>query len=241
MRKIIAMLLAAAMMFTLAACGNKDASGSSQTETKAAESSQPNEASNDTTGEKSDQAGNSGKTLVVYFSVPETTSADNMTAEEDYSTFVRNGEVLGNVQYVAYLIQENTGADIFRIEPVTPYPMNHTELEEVATQEKRDGAFPEISAQIENFADYDTVFVGYPNWYGDMPRIMYSMFENYDFSGKKVIPFVVSGGSGFSNTIHTITELESGAEVVKDGYSITRTKMEDAEGGVSSWLSGLGY
>ena len=65
----------------------------------------------------------------MYFSVPETTNADNMSAEEEYSTVVIDGEVLGNTQYVAHVVQENTGADIFRIEPVTPYPMDHAKLE----------------------------------------------------------------------------------------------------------------
>ena len=231
------------MVLSLAACGSSTGSQTDSTQGTQPESAAPETKTDapEPETESDVQTVSDGKTLVVYFSVPETTSADNMTDEEDYSTFVRNGEVLGNVQYVAYLIQENTGADIFRIEPVTPYPMNHAELEEVATQEKRDNAYPEIAAQIEGFDDYDTVFVGYPNWYADMPRIMYTMFETYDFSGKRIIPFVVSGGSGFSNTISTITELESGADVVKGGYSITRTKMEDAESGVAEWLEGLGY
>lgn len=180
------------------------------------------------------------KILVVYFSVPETNSAENMNAEEEYSTVVIDGEVLGNTQYVAYVIQENTGADIFRIEPVTPYPMNHAELEEVATEEKRNAAMPEIAASVENMEQYETVFLGYPNWYADMPRIIYSFLDQYDLSGKTIVPFVTSGGSGFSNTISTIAELEPDAEVVTDGLSISRNVVQDAEADIIQWVSGLG-
>jgi len=119
--------------------------------------------------------------------------------------------------------------------------MDHAELEAVATQESRDNALPEISAEIENFEQYETVFIGFPNWYADMPRILYSLFETYDFSGKTIVPFVTAGGSGFSGTISTIQELEPDAEVITEGYSIMRNRMEEAESGVAEWLSRLGY
>lgn len=179
--------------------------------------------------------------LVIYFSVPETDSPDNMNSEEEYSTVVINGEVLGNTQYVAMLISQYTHADIIRIEPETPYPLNHEELEEVATREKQENAYPAMATVIDNLDGYQTVFVGYPCWYADMPRIMYTLFENYDFSGKTIIPFVTSGASGFANTLDTIASLEPDATLVREGYSVIRTNMESAEAGVPEWLAGLGY
>lgn len=179
--------------------------------------------------------------LVIYFSVPETDSPDNMNAEEEYSTVVINGEVLGNTQYVAMLISQYTHADIIRIEPETPYPLNHAELEEVATREKQENAYPAMATVIDNLDGYQTVFIGYPCWYADMPRIMYTLFENYDFSGKTIIPFVTSGASGFANTLDTIASLEPDATLVREGYSVIRTNMESAEAGVPEWLAGLGY
>lgn len=177
----------------------------------------------------------------MYFSVPETTNPDNMNSEEEYSTVVINGEVLGNTQYVAYVIQQNTEADIFRIEPTTPYPMNHAELESVASQEKKDNSLPEISDKVQNINQYDTVFLGYPNWYADMPRIIYSFLEQYDLSEKTIVPFVTSGGSGFSNTIKTISDLEPNATVIKDGFSANRNSVADAETDIIDWLNSLGY
>lgn len=82
---------------------------------------------------------------------------------------------------------------------------------------------------------------GYPNWYSDMPRILYSFFNDYDLSGKTVIPFVTSGGSGFSNTISTIEELEPEADVITDGFSVSRNTVQDAENDIIEWLKKIGY
>lgn len=104
-------------------------------------------------------------TLVVYFSMPETTDPNNMTTEEANSTVVINGEVLGNTQYMAYVIQDTAGANIFRIIPETPYPTDHDTLVDQARDEQDEDARPAIRDEIpaDEFAQYDTVFVGYPN------------------------------------------------------------------------------
>ena len=86
-----------------------------------------------------------GKSLVVFFSMPETTNPNNMNREEELSTIVIDDKVLGNTEYVAYIIAEETDSDIFRIEPSTPYPMNHSELERIAQEEQRQEAYPEIT------------------------------------------------------------------------------------------------
>lgn len=170
-------------------------------------------------------------TLVVYFSQPD--NVDDSTVEID-------GETLGNTQYMAYVIQENTGANIFRIIPQTPYPIDHDELVDLASDEKANNARPAISDSIENFEQYDTVFVGYPNWWGDMPMILYTFFDTYDFSGKTIIPFNTHGGSGFSGTGSTIRGLEPNAMVL-NGLSISRNSIQDAEQEIIEWVQGLGF
>lgn len=195
MKKVISMALSVMMIFTLAACGNNAAidadKGSGQTSKSEVESSStPKEstAPNEQQPSASESAGSDSqadaKTLVVYFSVPETTDPDNMTEEQENSTVVINGEVLGNTQYMAMVIAENTGADLFRIEPEAPYTTDHSALVDQAKKEQTDEARPAIAAQIENPDQYDTIFVGYPNWWGDMPMILYTFFDEYDFSGK---------------------------------------------------------
>lgn len=161
-----------------------------------------------------------------------------MTEEEENSTVVINGQVLGNTQYMAYVIQETTGGDIFRIEPEVPYPTDHDTLVDLAAEEQDNNARPAISGRIENFDEYDTVFVGYPNWWGDMPMIMYTFFDTYDFAGKTIIPFNTHGGSGFSRTVDSIREMEPEADVA-EGLSISRNQIQDAGEEIADWVNEL--
>lgn len=177
--------------------------------------------------------------LIVYFSVPETTDSDNMSEEEDNSTVVIDGEVLGNTQYVAMLIQEHTGADIVRIEPQEPYTTNHKELVAIASKEQADHARPTIKDNIANFEQYDTIFVGYPIWWSDLPMILYSFFDEYDFQNKTIVPFSTHGGSGLADTIDTISELEPNATIQEPALSISRDDVEEAEADVVEWLESL--
>lgn len=248
MKKTMSLLLALVMTFSLAACGSQPAETPDTSDTPPAQSSsqQPEEQTpsaeqTPTEDQETADTTESGKPLVVYFSMPETTDPDNMTQEEANSTVVIDGEVLGNTQYVAYVIQENIGADIFRIEPETPYPTDHDTLVDLAAEEQDNNARPAIKDSIEDLEQYDTIFIGYPNWWGDMPMILYSFFDQYDFSGKTIVPFNTHGGSGFSNTISTIAELEPSAEVNEDGFTVSRNNVQDAEQDIISWLSDLGY
>lgn len=173
-----------------------------------------------------------GKTLIAYFSLPETTG----TAEED-STITINGQKLGNTQYVANLIQEHTKADVFRIEPVKQYnTSNHQELINDAQEEQRQNARPEIKEKINNFDDYDTIFIGYPIWWSDLPQILYTFLESYDFSGKNVYLFSTNGGSGLAGTVSTITSKLSSAKVNSNAFKLNRNNMEQAPTEVEKWL-----
>lgn len=242
MKRTISLLLALVMTFSLTACGSKPTETPDTSDTPPAESSsQQPEEQTPTEEQGPTDTTESGKSLVVYFSMPETTDPDNMTQEEANSTVVIDGEVLGNTQYVAYVIQENTGADIFRIEPETPYPTDHDTLVDLAAEEQDNNARPVIKDSIEDLEQYDTIFIGYPNWWGDMPMILYSFFDQYDFSGKTIVPFNTHGGSGFSNTISTIAELEPSAEVNEDGFTVSRNNVQEAEQDIISWLNDLGY
>ena len=180
------------------------------------------------------------KILVVYFSNPESDNAETMTAEEAKSAVVVDGEVIGNTQHIAQIIRQNTGADIFRIEPVTPYPMNHGEIEQIATQEKMEEALPQIKDEIENFDSYKIFFVGYPIWYGDMPRILYSFLKSYNFTGKTIIPFVTSNGTGKANTFNEIKKIHPDANVIENGLSLKREVIKSSEKEIKTWLQDLG-
>ncbi len=180
----------------------------------------------------------SKKPLVVYFSMPETANAENMTTEEDNSVVVINGQVLGNTQYMAQVIAEAAGADIFRIEPETPYPTDHTTLVDLASEEQEEDARPAIKGRVQNMEQYDTIFIGYPIWWSDMPMILYTFFDTYDLRGKTIIPFSTHGGSSFAGTPSTIARLEPDAEM-REGLTISRNQIEDAEREILDWVNRL--
>lgn len=179
------------------------------------------------------------KILVVYFSLPETTDPNNMTQEEENSSIVVDGKVLGNTQYVAQLITEKTGSDIYRIEAKEDYPLDHTTLVNQAKEEQNNDERPEIKGKIDNFDEYDTIFLGYPIWWSDMPQILYTFLESYNFNEKTVIPFSTHGGSGLAGTISTIKDKLSNSKVEENAFTMSRNNMEDAPEEVESWLKEL--
>ena len=177
-----------------------------------------------------------GKVLVVYFSVPET---DGVDASSGASRVLSGGKVMGNTQYVATIISEATGSDLFEIKTVHTYPGSHKALIDAAKVEIDNNARPKLATHIENLKDYDVVFVGFPNWWYDMPMPLYTFFDEYDFGGKTIIPFCTHGGSRFSGAIKTIRELEPQATVL-DGYSVARERVADSEEGILKWLEKIG-
>lgn len=175
--------------------------------------------------------------LIAYFSVPESDGTDAVAGASRVVT--EDGQILGNNEYIAQLIRQETGGDLFAIETVQEYPGSHDALLDFAYNEKAENARPKLATQIENPDAYDTIFLGYPNWNADLPMPLYTFLEEYDFSGKMIIPFTTHGGSGFSRTISTIEELQPNAEVVQDGLSISRNSVPQAQSDVADWVNGL--
>lgn len=135
----------------------------------------------------------------------------------------------------------DAGGDLFSIRTSVVYPADGGELIDYAAQEQEENARPELTTHIENLDGYDTIFIGYPNWWADLPMAVYSFFDEYDFSGKTIIPFNVHNGSRFSRTIQTIQELEPDATVLEDGFTVSEQTVAEAAEDVAAWLEGLGY
>lgn len=135
----------------------------------------------------------------------------------------------------------DVGGDLFSIRTSVVYPADGGELIDYAAQEQEENARPELTTHIENLDGYDTIFIGYPNWWAGLPMAVYSFFDEYDFSGKTIIPFNVHNGSRFSRTIQTIQELEPDATVVEDGFTVSEQTVAEAAEDVAAWLEGLGY
>ena len=191
----------------------------------------------------------SGKTIIPFvthggsgFSQTVSTIANlQPDAVAQASRVVENGAVVGNVEFIANTIQEETGGDLFAIETVQTYPGEHQALLDYAAAEMAANARPELSSQIRNLADYDVIFLGYPIWNADLPMSLYSFLDAYDLSGKTVIPFTVHGGSGFAGTVSTVAFEEPGAQVDGSGFSVSRNSVSDAKSDIVDWVKGLGY
>ena len=171
------------------------------------------------------------KALVVYFSrTGEQYSVGNITK--------------GNTAFVAEEIAAQTGADLFEIKLKNDtYPAAYKALTEVALQEKREKARPEIAGGVAKFADYETVFVGTPNWWADMPMAVYTFLESHDFTGKTVAPFVTHEGSGASS-IPSKIQKTTGADITDAlaiaGHTAQNDRAETRKL-VSAWLNKIGF
>lgn len=189
---------------------------------------------------ESSEAGAQSSLLVAYFSYAENAALpDDVDASASASIQPWNGALTGNTGVVADMIAQATGADLFSIRTVEQYPDTYDATIDQGQQEQSDGARPELATHLENLDSYDTIFLGFPNWWGDMPMAVYTFLDEVDLSGKTVIPFITSGGSGFSNTISTIQEMEPQA-TVQEGLSISGSSATGAQQQVESWLSELG-
>lgn len=176
--------------------------------------------------------------LIAYFSVPE--DVDTVDAVAGASIVVRENEKLGNTEYVAKLIQQTVGGDLFRIETVDAYPLDHDPLVDQAADEQDENKRSVLSSHVENFDQYETVILGFPNWWADLPMPVYTFLEEYDFGAKTIIPFVTHGGSGFSGTINTISQLQPDARVSENTLSLSRNSVADSEATVVEWAQSLG-
>ena len=222
MKRFIMLLIALSIAVTLVSCGHSGSTAAPADTADTAETAFPSK----------------GKILIAYFTAAENSGVDAVSSAS-YTLF--NGENVGTVRAVAGMIAERTGGDLFSIRTSVVYPTDRNDLIEYASEEKSENARPELVTKIDDLSQYDTVFVGYPIWWYDMPQVMYSFFDAYDFTGKTIIPFATHNGSGLSSTPRTIGELEPGATVVTSGFSVNERDAGDAAADVADWLHTLGY
>lgn len=165
------------------------------------------------------------KILIAYFS----------RADENYGV----GTITeGNTEIIAKMIAEKTGGDLFHIETVAPYPAEYNACIEVAKKELQADARPEIKGDVK-VEDYDVIYIGYPNWWGEPPMALYSFIEKHDWSGKTVIPFITHEGSGFGGTDRKVAAACKGADS-KPGLAVyghvAQKERDNARNAVSEWL-----
>ncbi len=145
------------------------------------------------------------KILIVYYS---------RKGENYFGGTIKNIEK-GNTEIIAEAIHETVGGDIFEVETVKPYSTNYTTCTEEAQAELKSNARPELKSYLDSLAEYDTIFVGFPNWWGTMPMAMFTFLERYDLSGKKIVPFCTNEGSGMGISERDLKRICVGATVEK--------------------------
>ena len=144
----------------------------------------------------------------------------------------------GNTEIIAEFIQKSIGGELFEIDTVKDYPVDYTECTEVAKVELQQKARPELKNYLDDLSAYDTIFLGYPCWWGAPPMAVATFLEHYDFSGKKIIAFTTHEGSGFGGSISYLKKICPSAEIVK-GISIHGADAKNSEVEVKRWLESL--
>lgn len=175
--------------------------------------------------------------LLTIVSCSATDKSDSQLSPADDSALFNGKKVLvayfswgGTTRRMAEEIQRVTNGDLFEIEPVTPYPTDYTPCTEVALQERDDDARPAIKDKVDNWADYDIVFIGCPVWWHTAPMIISTFAESYDFSGKTVVPFCTYAATYRDETLRKIVDLTPSADHL-DGLGLT-----GSTNGVQSWI-----
>ena len=238
-RRFLIMLAVVMIISMFTGCGSASVKNNQTTKNDSTEKSSDIDSSSNAVTEAVQNNTDNENILIAYFSVPENVDTDGIDANSGASIVVKNKDVLGNMQYMAMTIQEAIGGELFRIETTEEYPLEHETLVNQAKEEQNEDARPELATHIENVEQYNIIFLGYPNWWGDMPQPLYTFLEEYDFSGKTIIPFNSHGGSGFSNTIEEIKKLQPNASVKDDGLSISRNDVADSEQEITDWAKGF--
>ena len=243
MKKLFALILAWAMLVALASCGtNAGHPDSTESGSLNEAGSQDGQGSHEETTPPSEAVPPvNANILIAYFSrVGNTDFPEDVDAVSSASLLRKDGALYGNTQYVAALIQQAAGGELFLIETEEKYPADYDETDQLGGKENRERSRPALASHVDDIADYDMIYLGYPNWYYDMPMAVYAFLEEYDLSGKTIIPFVTSGGSGFSKSISEIQNLQPNAEVLTEGYKVTHSKVNDVTlEDIEQWLDSL--
>ena len=236
MKKFAALLLTFAMAVSLAACaGNNEPVETSTSDTESSISEES------TALESSEAASESESEPATDNQTEETESpAGTDTESAGLQVLVAYFSATGTTEGVAENIASGLDADLYEIVPEEPYTdadLDYHDNNSRSTVEMNDpSSRPAISSSVENMEQYSIVFIGYPIWWGEAPRIVSTFMESYDFSGKTIVPFCTSGGSGSGSSASNLEELTSGATWI-DGQRLNGSDSQDT---VMEWVNSLG-
>ena len=229
------------VLLSLTACGGAgDPAGSApQDSPSIPQPVQPTRPADETQPEEVEQ-----NILIAYFTWAENTVVEDPAAVDVDATTSASVLAPGHVAQMAAWIQEETGGDLFSIVTTEPYSSDYDECLDRTADEKADNARPALLNLVDNMADYDVIFLGYPDWWYTCPMAIHSFLDSYDFTGKTVIPFCAHGTSGLASSVRDIEATLPGVTVL-EAVGVQRpgmdTPLETARATVLDWLAGLEY
>lgn len=229
MKKIFSLILVLVILFSFAACA-------------ASETTEQNtsEITSDTATVTQPEQGPSSETqsnvLIAYFSW-----SDNAVLDGDVDA-VSSPSVIspGNVQQLALWVQEETSGDLFKIQVTEPYPSDWDECLDRANRERADDVHPQLTSDVENLGEYDTVFLGYPNWWYGVPMALLTFLEQNDLTGKQVYLFCSHGTGGLANSVNIITDAAPGANISDNIFDCYEEDASSSQQDIQNWVNELG-
>ncbi len=165
------------------------------------------------------------KRLVAFYS----------RADENYVSGAIKDLKVGNTEIASDIIKELCGADIFKIEQEKPYSKKYNDCINEAKADRRANARPKLKSNLESIDDYDTIYLGFPNYWGTMPMAVFTFLESFDFSGKIIKPFCTHEGSGMGNSVSDIKKLCPNANV-QSGLAIYGSSVNRAKSDIERWI-----
>lgn len=245
MKKWIAILLAAATLLTTAGCGGQ----TSQEPTAASENppatdsqqtaNQPETASSPIIAPTATPEQEAPHILIAYFTWADNTVVEDPSAVDVDATTSASVLAPGNAAKIADWIQQEVGGDLFSIVVSEPYSSDYDECLDRAADEKAANARPVLVSHVDGMENYNIVFLGFPNWWYTLPMAILSFVEEYDFSGKTIVPFCTHGTGGLASTIRDLTAVLPDDVTILDPIGVYRPEVDASRPAVQEWVAGL--
>ncbi len=242
MKKLLSFLCIFTMVFSLTACGGQSGAGNgSEEEPPASQTVHSQEPEQTESHGQPFEENSKGQAEQENKETADTEAVDTPKEAEGSHVLVVYFSATGTTKALAEYAADAMGADIYEIVPDEPYTeadLDYGDSKSRSSIEQNDEtARPAISGSVENMEQYDTVFLAYPIWWGEAPRIVYTFMESYDFSGKTIAPFCTSGGSGIGSSAKNLHSLAASDTTWLDGERFgSGSSRED----MVSWINGLG-
>ncbi len=239
MNKMILIFLTIILALMMTACGSQSSKENTQKTTNDIKK-EVQEAIKEAeiTSEKKETE-QSQKILIAYFTWADNTQVDNPEGVDTDASTSASVLAPGNAAMMAQWIQEEVGGDLFSIQVKEPYSSDYDECLNRAADEKAEDARPELKTQIENIDSYDTIFLGFPNWWYTIPMAVHSFIDSYDLGGKTIIPFVTHGTGGLANCITDLKDALPDSVKVLEPIGIYRDDVASGQSTIQEWIQGL--